>query len=758
MKSLFSSSARARRRLFLLICQNPSGTPSASPSHHLCRSLALYSSSPCTVVRGGHGLAYATAPPCGVPRTTKKALFSPSPLLLRRLIRRAHSLQLLQHEEEEDRRRGEEDGEEEDGTMNEFLSRFVSVMRGKVSETYPDCNKDTINGMLVIIVQKVVAELEKGSIEHMVTDASSTALAMGGVQAHDDLSLDLWATVWEVSNTVLEDMRKTRKREEMKKCLQNEDVKAMCQFARDVGVRGDMLREMRLKWAEEKFSEREFYRSLERLKAEADAADTRLIESSANANDGSGDGDGVCHSGADGGEEGSSPSVVLPQRRGKFKYRIYGLDMSDLKWGDVAERLAHSEKVIVSEEPKIITGKCRLVTQKILSLSENEDPSALLAEWAELLEPEKVDWLALLDKLKERNPALSFKVAEQLLGEQSFKADSRDYFKLIDGHAKENRVEDAERVLEKMVAKGITPDILTQTVLVHMYSKAGNLERAKAAFDDIRNHGFRPDEKAYNSMILAYVNDGQPKAGEALMREMEARDIKPTKEIYMELLRCFAQRGHVDGAQRIVNTMQFAGYQPDLESCTLLIEAYGQAGDPDQARNNFDFMTKTGNKPDDRCTAGMIAAYEKKNMFDKALALLLDLEKNGFELGVSTYTVLVDWLGKLQLVDEAEKALNKIAEKGKVPFKINISLCDMYARAGDKKKALGALEIIESNTERLKVDDFERIIHGLLAGGLVSDANRIHQDMQKQGHPSSEPLKVALMAAQVIPRYKSGIR
>ncbi|KAF3775538.1 Pentatricopeptide repeat-containing protein [Nymphaea thermarum] len=759
MKSLFSSNARARRRLFLLLRQNPSGTPSPSPPLH--RSLVFYSSSSalsCTAFRGGRGLACATASACGVSETTKKTPLSPSPPLLRGLIRRAHSLQLLQKEEKEGRRRGEEAGEEEDSTMNEFLSRFVSVMRGKLCDVYPDCSKDTINSMLAVIVQKVVAELEKGSIEHMITDASSTALAMGGIQSHDDLSLDLWTTVWEASNLILEDMRKTRKREEMKKCLQAEDVKAMCQFARDVGVRGDMLREMRLKWGEEKFSEREFYRSLERLKAESDAASTRLIESPANAGDGSGDVDGIGHSGADGGEEGSSPSVVLPQRRGKIKYRIYGLDMSDPKWGDVAERLSQAEKVIVPEEPKMITGKCKLVTQKILSLSENEDPSALLAEWAELLEPGKVDWLALLDKLKERNPVLSFKVAEELLSEQSFMADIRDYFKLIDGHAKENRVEDAERILQKMIAKGITPDILTQTVLVHMYSKAGNLERAKAAFDDIRNHGFRPDAKAYNSMILAYVNDGQPKAGEALMREMEARDIKPTKEIYMELLRSFAQRGHVDGAQRIVNTMQFAGYQPDLESCTLLVEAYGQAGDPDQARNNFDFMIKAGHKPDDRCTASMIAAYEKKNLLDKALALLLDLEKNGLELGVSTYTVLVDWLGKLQLVDEAEQALNKIAEKGKAPFKINISLCDMYARAGIKKKALEALGIIESKLESLRVDEFERIIHGLLAGGLVSDAKRIHEIMQKQGHPSSEPIKVALMTAQVIPRQKSGTR
>jgi pentatricopeptide repeat protein len=186
----------------------------------------------------------------------------------------------------------------------------------------------------------------------------------------------------------------------------------------------------------------------------------------------------------------------------------------------------------------------------------------------------------------------------------------------------------------------------------------------------------------------------------------------------------------------------------------LLVETFGQVGDPDQARNNFDYLMRLGHKPDDRCTAGMIAAYEKKNMLDKALKLLLELEQDGFEPGLATDTVLVDWLGKLQLVDEVEQLLGRIAEQGEAPpLKIQVSLCDMYARAGVERKALQALGVVEAKKEQLGLHDFERVVGGLIAGGFVQEAQRVHGLMEAQGF-ASEHLKVALTASQAFSRKR----
>jgi len=266
---------------------------------------------------------------------------------------------------------------DDEDTTSEFLSRFVWIMRKKVKEAYPEFDKATMDGMLVAIVERVTLEMEKG----------------GGVEmGSGDFSEDLWGTVWEVSNLVLKDMDKERKKEKMKGFLQCEEVKEMCRFAGEVGIRGDLLRELRFKWAREKMEEHEFYEGLERMRKEAQNEEKER--------------DVV-------GEEGKKEKVDvgLPKRKGKIRYKIYGLDLSDPKWAQVADRIHEAEEVFWPQEPKAITGKAKIVRSKILSWKEYDDGlQSLLKEWVELVEPSRVDWMDLLDSLKEQNHSLYLKV------------------------------------------------------------------------------------------------------------------------------------------------------------------------------------------------------------------------------------------------------------------------------------------------------------------------------------------------------------
>ncbi|XP_004499166.1 uncharacterized protein [Cicer arietinum] len=636
----------------------------------------------------------------------------------------------------------------EDETTNEFLSRFAWIMRKKVKESYPECDKTTVDGMLLVIVERVVSEMEKG--------AGAGSTASFSPFSSVDFSEDLWRTVWEVSNKVLVDMNNERKKEKMKGFLQCDEVKEMCRFAGEVGIRGNLLRELRFKWAREKMEEHEFYEGLEKLRKEGQVVveeETKLDETETNVDLEPVNVDGVVEDNVHVEEKGENKVVGLPKRRGKLKFKIYGLDLSDPKWEQVADRIHEAGEVLWPKEVKPITGKCKQVTDKILSLKEEDGDDSLLtllAEWVELLQPARVDWINLLDRLKNQNSPLYFKVAEMVLTEDSFQTNISDYSRLIDMYAKENRIDDTERMLKKMNDNGIQPDTLIANVLVHMYSKIGNIERAEEAFKVLSNLGFQPDAKVYNSMIMAYINAGEPTKGETLMRQMETRDIRPTKEIYMSLLQYYSQRGDFNRASRTSTAMHTAGFQPTLETCTLLIEAAAVAGDLDKANSNFDYMVKLGHKPDDRCIAAMIRTYEKSNLLDKALSLLLTSEKDGFEPGVATYSVLMDWMAKMQLVDEAEQILNKIALLGEAPpFRVQVSLCDMYARTRMEKKALQTLGVLEARKDELQPHEFERIISGLIGGGFLRDAKRMYGLMEAQGFTASEQLNSALRSGRL---------
>ncbi|KAD5960216.1 hypothetical protein E3N88_11688 [Mikania micrantha] len=279
------------------------------------------------------------------------------------------------------------ESEDDDAVMNEFLSRFVWIMRGKLSEVYTDAHRKEIDAMLQIIVAKVVSEMEEDFLEHFI-DSESASMSQ-------DFSEDLWATVREVSSVVLEDMKKAKKKEKMKGFLQSEEVKEMTRFAGEIGIRGDMLRELRFKWAREKLEDSEFYESLARMRKDSMEPDveSKIREASGNNTEG----------------EDNDQVVSLPRRSGKIKYNIYGLDLSKPKWAEVAEQIHETGGSLWPQETKPITGECKIVTEKIISLQVDEDPSPLIAEWTELLQPSRVDWVQLLDRLKEQNDQMYFK-------------------------------------------------------------------------------------------------------------------------------------------------------------------------------------------------------------------------------------------------------------------------------------------------------------------------------------------------------------
>ncbi|GLJ32894.1 hypothetical protein SUGI_0662490 [Cryptomeria japonica] len=405
-----------------------------------------------------------------------------------------------------------------------------------------------------------------------------------------------------------------------------------------------------------------------------------------------------------------------------------------LRWTDVqVQNLDVAQRNLIEELPPKMSGRSKAVIKHIICMTGEDDPYPLLMKWVKIMKPKRVDWLAVLKQLNLYDHPLFFKITEIALSEESFEPNIRDYTKLIDAYAVKGHLEDAERILVTVEDRGFICDAAMFTVLIRMYSKAGNFEKARDTFDKMRLSGLQLDQKAYGAMIMAYVRVGMPEAGESLIREMEAKDMYAGIEVYKALLKFFARQGNAVGAQRVFNAMQFAGILPNLNSCTLLIEAYAHAGDADQARAVFENMMKAGHKPDDKCTYFMVYAYEKKNMLGKALSLLMNLEKDGFKLGAATSALLIDWLGKLGFVEEAEQIFLEITQMGEVPSKVLVSLCDMYSRAGLHEKAINALDTMQNNLHALNSQEFEKLINGLLAGDLVDQAKKMHEQMQIHG-------------------------
>ncbi|CAN8288952.1 unnamed protein product [Cochlearia groenlandica] len=182
--------------------------------------------------------------------------------------------------------------------------------------------------MLLLIVEKVLEEIERGGFNKVGSTAPPSPLS--------EFNDDLWSTIWEVSNTVLKDMEKERKKEMIKQYVQSPEVMEMCRFTGEI----------------------------------EDAKE---------------EGEGSIAS-----DETQSQSISLPKRKGKLKYKIYVLDFSNPKWIEIVDKIHEVKEEADWVKAKPVTGKSKLVMEKIKSLKEGDDPSGVLAEWVELLEPQRV--------------------------------------------------------------------------------------------------------------------------------------------------------------------------------------------------------------------------------------------------------------------------------------------------------------------------------------------------------------------------------
>ncbi|MBA0736987.1 hypothetical protein Gogos_010470 [Gossypium gossypioides] len=334
------------------------------------------------------------------------------------------------------------------------------------------------------------------------------------------------------------------------------------------------------------------------------------------------------------------------------------------KWVEIGPGITEEQRQAIDKLPFKMTKRCKALMKQIICFNpEKGSLEDLLGAWVNVMKPRRADWLVVLKELKVMEHPLYFQVAEIALLEETFEANIRDYTKIIHGYGKQNRIREAENILDAMKRRGFICDQVTLTTMVHMYSKAGNLKLAEDTFEEIKLLGQQLDKRSYGAMIMAYIRAEMPEQGEGLLKEMDNLEIYAGSEVYKALLRAYSTNGDTDGAQRVFGAIQLAGISPDAKLCGLLINAYQVAGQSEEARVAFENMRRAGLEPSDKCVALVLAAYEKQNKLNKALEFLMDLERDGIVVGKEASSILAQWFKKLGVVEQVEQVLREFAAK-----------------------------------------------------------------------------------------------
>ncbi|XP_022857630.1 pentatricopeptide repeat-containing protein At1g63070, mitochondrial-like [Olea europaea var. sylvestris] len=197
---------------------------------------------------------------------------------------------------------------------------------------------------------------------------------------------------------------------------------------------------------------------------------------------------------------------------------------------------------------------------------------------------------------------------------------------------------------EDMVKQGISPDIITYTLLMHglygFYNAKEDLE-ATSFFKMLLRHNIEPNFVVYNILIKAYSMKGNRIEALKLRDEMRSKGLQPDVFCYTALIRDFYKLGQIDEIKSLFQERLSCNVQPNKITYAVVIDGYSSW----IIRNKLlSEMIGKGMDPDSVTYNTLTNGFCNKGKVKEAFNLWDHISHRGLKLDEVAHTSLVHCL------------------------------------------------------------------------------------------------------------------
>ncbi|GAU38974.1 hypothetical protein TSUD_378500 [Trifolium subterraneum] len=245
--------------------------------------------------------------------------------------------------------------------------------------------------------------------------------------------------------------------------------------------------------------------------------------------------------------------------------------------------------------------------------------------------------------------------------------------------------ENAEKLFDEMLQRGVKPNTLTFSNLIRCASLCSLPHKAAEFFERMPSFGCEPDYNVSSSMIYVYARTGN--VDMALKLYDSAKNdkwlIKPVA--FSALIKMYGILGNYDGCLSVYNDMKVLGVRPNMVLYNALLYAMGRAKRAKDANDVYVEMRKNGFEPNWATYAALLEAYSKGRLSDEALSVYKEMKKKGMTLNKFLYSSLIDMCAGIGYIDEAVEIFEDMKCSGtcKPNNFIYSSLIKLYACNGN---------------------------------------------------------------------------
>ncbi|XP_010474658.1 PREDICTED: putative pentatricopeptide repeat-containing protein At1g02420 [Camelina sativa] len=252
--------------------------------------------------------------------------------------------------------------------------------------------------------------------------------------------------------------------------------------------------------------------------------------------------------------------------------------------------------------------------------------------------------------------------------------------------------EEAEAFFEEMKGKGLKPDVVTYNSLIDVYCKDREIEKAYKVIDKMREEDETPDVITYTTIIGGLGLIGQPDKAREILNEMKEYGCYPDVAAYNAAIRNFCIARRLGDADKLVDEMVKKGLSPNATTYNLFFRVLSLANDLGRSWELYKRMLGNGCLPNTQSCMFLIKMFKRHEKVDMALRLWEDMVVKGFGSYTLVSDVLLDLLCDLAKVEEAEKCLLEMVEKGHRPSNVSFKRIKLLMELANKHDKVNNLK------------------------------------------------------------------
>jgi pentatricopeptide repeat protein len=260
-------------------------------------------------------------------------------------------------------------------------------------------------------------------------------------------------------------------------------------------------------------------------------------------------------------------------------------------------------------------------------------------------------------------------------GEFSREMPARDLISwntMMAGYFQHGRLMDAHCLFHGMPEK----DVVSWTGMIAGYTQNGHSEEALKLFLKMKQQGINPNRSTFASVLSACASIAALEQGKQIHDHILKTEYSSDVVVGNALVTMYSKCGRINVAYQVFGQMT----EQDVVSWTAIITGFAQHGSGKKALELFDRMQQVGIKPNHVTFVGVLTACSHSCLLDEGWQHFYSMTRDyGITPGVDHYACMVDLLGRMGLMTEAEDFIkNMPLQPDPVVWKALLGACAVH--------------------------------------------------------------------------------